>query len=150
MELGEELFAVKLYELERQYGKLQSRLRLCRQNRHDKIREEWDRLQKECKEKELALQISVDSSRLPEVSELSRVQLNYCRQAEAILQKVIPPYVHWEEGGLTEKQTERAMLYAEYAIDFSTLAMEYALTVAMAAIDMQLTYDEQKQEANPQ
>ena len=28
MKLGEEIFAIKLYELERQYGKLQNRLRL--------------------------------------------------------------------------------------------------------------------------
>lgn len=39
MKLNEGMFAIKLYELEQQYGRMQSRLRLCQQEKHSKIQE---------------------------------------------------------------------------------------------------------------
>ena len=39
MKLNEGMFAIKLYELEQQYGRMQSRLRLCQQEDHPKIRQ---------------------------------------------------------------------------------------------------------------
>ena len=50
MKLSEGMFAVKLYELEREYGRMQSRLRLCQQDGHQKIRQELQRITEEYQE----------------------------------------------------------------------------------------------------
>ena len=38
MKLNEGLFAIKLYELEQQYGRMQTRLRIYQQEDHSRIR----------------------------------------------------------------------------------------------------------------
>ena len=46
MKLNEGMFAIKLYELEQQYGRMQSRLRLCQQEKHSKIQKELQSTEK--------------------------------------------------------------------------------------------------------
>ena len=65
MKLNEGMFAAKLYELEQQYGRMQSRLRLCQQEDHKKIRQELQRASDEYRENELLLKSNVESSRSP-------------------------------------------------------------------------------------
>ena len=43
-------------------------------------------------------------------------------------------------------QAEAASLYAEYAMDFATQAMQYALIVALTAMDLQRNAEEKKEE----
>ena len=50
MDIAQEVFAIKLYELEQQYGKLQTRLRLCGKESHRKIREELQKVKDEYEE----------------------------------------------------------------------------------------------------
>ena len=50
MKRSEGLFVIKLYELEQQYGRMQSRLRLCQQEDHPKIRQELQKATDEYKE----------------------------------------------------------------------------------------------------
>ena len=38
--ISEDLFAMKLYEMEQQYGKLQGRLRVCCRERREELQEE--------------------------------------------------------------------------------------------------------------
>ena len=47
MKFSQGIFAIKLYELERQYGHMQSRLRLCQQADQPKIRQELQRTEDE-------------------------------------------------------------------------------------------------------
>lgn len=56
MKRSEGLFVIKLYELEQQYGRMQSRLRLCQQEDHPKIRQELQKATDEYKENEILLQ----------------------------------------------------------------------------------------------
>ena len=77
MKLNEGLFAIKLYELEQQYGRMQTRLRICQQEDHSRIRQELQRAEDDYRENELLLQKNVESSRSPAVAALSDVQLSY-------------------------------------------------------------------------
>lgn len=63
MKLNEGMFAIKLYELEQQYGRMQSRLRLCQQEKHSKIQKELQKAIDEYRENEILLQKSVEGSR---------------------------------------------------------------------------------------
>lgn len=90
MKINEGMFAVKLYELERQYGRMQSRLRLCQQDDHQKIRQELQRVMEEYQEDELLLLNNVENSRSPAVAALAGAQLDYSRRAEEILSRNSP------------------------------------------------------------
>lgn len=150
MKLSEGMFAVKLYELEREYGRMQSRLRLCQKDNHQKIRQELQRVAEEYQEDELLLLNNVENSRSPAVAALADAQLDYSRRAEKILEQELPEYLQDEDGSApgegAEHQAEAAALYAEYAIDFAVQSMRYALMTALKAMDMQMDSEEGKKE----
>lgn len=150
MKINEGMFAVKLYELEREYGRMQSRLRLCQQDNHQKIRQELQRVTEEYQEDELLLLNNVENSRSPAVAALADAQLDYSRRAEKILEQELPEYLQDEDGSAPEEgaehQAEAAALYAEYAIDFAVQSMRYALMTALKAMDMQMDSEEGKKE----
>lgn len=150
MKLSEGMFAVKLYELEREYGRMQSRLRLCQQDGHQKIRQELQRITEEYQEDELLLLNNVENSRSPAVAALADAQLDYSRRAEKILEQELPEYLRDEDGSAPEEgakhQAEAAALYAEYAIDFAVQSMRYALMTALKAMDKQMDSEEGKKE----
>ena len=150
MKVSEGMVAVKLYELEREYGRMQSRLRLCQQDGHQKIRQELQRITEEYQEDELLLLNNVENSRSPAVAALADAQLDYSRRAEKILEQELPEYLRDEDGSAPEEgaehQAEAAALYAEYAIDFAVQSMRYALMTALKAMDMQMDSEEGKKE----
>lgn len=55
MNLNQELLAVKLYELEKQYGKLLSRIRICGQEDREKLQGELEKAVDEYREHALTL-----------------------------------------------------------------------------------------------
>ena len=144
MKLNQEFFAIKLYEMERQYAKLQSRLRICGQEDRAKIREELQRADDEYREQNLVSQQSIEASRSRAVKELAQAQLTYNRRVEALLQGPLAEYLHSEKSSAQEDRAEAATLYAEYAIDFATQSMRYALVAALNAVDLQLDTQDSK------
>ena len=145
MKLGQEMFAIKLYELEQQYGRMQSRLQLCQQEDHARIRQELEKAMDEYKESELLLQKNVEGSRSPAITALSNAQLEYCRTVGKILEQKLPGYLHSEVSTSSDDKAEAAALYAEYAIDFAVQSTRYALIAALTAIDLQMGAEEQKE-----
>ena len=150
MKLNEGMFAIKLYELEQQYGRMQTRLRICQQEDHSRIRQELQRAEDDYRENEL-LQKNVESSRSPAVAALSDAQLSYFQKAKELLETELPEYLSSEASTPAESRTEAAALYTEYAIDFAVQSMRYALVAALKAIDLQMSAEEnneQKEEFN--
>ncbi len=146
MKLNQELFAIKLYEMEQEYAKLQSRLYRCGRENHQKIREELEKTKDEYKEQALVLKKSAQGSRSQTVAELAQAQLDYSRRMETLLQSRLGNRRPASESGLAEEQAEAVTLYAEYAIDLATQTMRYALIACLAAMDLQMDVDEQKGE----
>ncbi len=145
MKLGQEMFAIKLYELEQQYGRMQSRLQLCQQEDHARIRQELEKATDEYKENELLLQKNVAGSRSPAVPALANAQLTYFQTVRQILEQKLPNYLHSEASTSSDDKAEAAALYAEYAIDFAVQSTRYALIAALTAIDLQMGAEEQKE-----
>lgn len=148
MKLSEGMFAIKLYELEQQYGRMQSRLRLCQQEDHSKIRQEFQKAIDEYRENELLLQKNVEGSRSQAVAALARAQLEYYRTVRTILERELPDYLRSEASTVSEGKAEAAALYGEYAIDFAIQSARYALISVLKAMDLQMNAEEQKEE-NP-
>ena len=148
MTLNQDIFAVKLYEMEKQYGRLQSRLRICgRENR--KLQAELEHAKEEYEENSLLLKQSIQGSRSPAVAELAQVQWEYMHKVEVLLKEKLGQFFHCEASSKEEDQAEAASLYAEYAMDFATQAMQYALIVALTAMDLQRNAEEKKEEQTP-
>lgn len=131
------ILTIKLYELEKSYGLMQSRLRLCQEAEPDKLRRELQELKDEYKEKNYLLQQNAENSRSPAVAALSKRQVEFFKNAENIMKNDIPKYLHSETSDDAETGAEAYALYAEYAIDFAVQSMRYALIAAMNAIDAQ-------------
>ncbi len=145
MELRDGIFAVKLCELERQYGLLQTRLELCQGAGHEKIRDILQDELNDYRENALLMERRAEGSQSPAVAELSSAQRDYDRRVEEILREKLPRLMRGEEDP-QEEQAEAAALYAEYAIDFASQAMRGALLAALIAIDRQMSCEEQKYE----
>jgi len=142
MGLGQGIFAVKLYELEQQFGRLQSRLHICQQEQRGKIQEELARIGDECKEAGLTLKAQVENGHSPAVEALSAAQIRYYNEIKTIMDDKISQFMRTEKGDAAEEKAEAMTLYAEYAIDFAVLSMKHALFSAMYALDMQLALEQ--------
>ena len=137
MGLKEGIFAVKLCELEQEYGRLQSRVHLFEGKDAAQAQQEILRLQDECREHKLLLDERIRSSRSSAVSSLSKAQLEYGQRVEQILNEELPNEMRGRNQSCAEDQAEVMTLYAEYAIDFATQSMRQALAVALSAVVLQ-------------
>lgn len=130
MELRHGIFAVKLCELEQEYGRLLSRLQLLQGKDAARIRWEREQMQEEYREHGLLLEETARSCRSHTMAHLTELQQNYERQMTEIL-----------ESDHRTGQAETLTLASEYAIDFATQAMRYALLTALRAQELQMEPD---------
>ena len=137
MGLKEGIFAVKLCELEQEYGRLQSRIHLFEGKDAAQAQQEITRLQDEYREHKLLLDERTRSSRSPAVASLAEAQLEYGQRVEQILHEELPNEMRGRNQSCAEDQAEAMTLYAEYAIDFATQAMRQALAAALSAVVLQ-------------
>lgn len=150
MGLKQGIFAVKLCELEREYGRLQSRIHLLQAKEPTQVQEELERLLDEYRERKYLLDERVQASRSPVVAALAQAQLEFAAHAEQILTDDLPNEMRVRNQSDAEDRAEAMSLYAEYAIDFATQAMRYALIASLSAIVLQqkaehkTTLEEQK------
>lgn len=135
MNIDESVFAVKLYEMEEQYGKLQCRLRICEQGGRERIHSELEKAEGEYRENTMLLEEKAKSCRSPAVTRLTQAQLDYRRKIGDTMKKQVMKDLHSEESTPEQDEREADMLYAEFAMDFATLAMQQALISALAALD---------------
>ena len=135
MNIDESVFAVKLYEMEEQYGKLQCRIRICEQGGQDKIHSELEKAEDEYKENALLLEEKARVSRSPAVTRLMQVQLDYSNKISEAMKKQVAEDLHSEDTTPEQDEREADMLYAEFAMDAATLAMQQALIAVLTALD---------------
>lgn len=141
MELQTGIFAVKICELEKQYGKMQNRIRLCQNGDKNKIEKEIQKVKEEKEENSDLLKQRIRNSRLPAVADLDEAQLKY----EESIQKIFGERMQESMPGdndFHEKRAESKILYAEYSIDFAIQAMNDALYAALDAVHEELVYEE--------
>ena len=148
MNLNQELFAVKLYEMEQQYSKIQSRIRICGQQDHQTVCDELKKAKNEYHTHTAALEQSVHGSRSPAVAALARVQLEYGQAMEKMSKEMLEKCMNGKVDRQPDDQAEAVTLYAEYAMDYAMQTMQYALIAALSAMDVQLSADEQRKGAD--
>ena len=77
---------------------------------------------------------------------MAGAQLEYCKTVRKILKQQLSDYLCNGVSTASENEIEATALYGEYAIDFATQSVRYALIAALKAIDLQMSADEHKEE----
>ena len=131
------IFAYKLCELEEEYGRLQRRIYLFQSKDEAQVQKELDQLRDEGREHQLLLDERIRASRSPAVAALAQAQLEFGRRVEQVLHEELPDEMRGRNQTSAEDQSEAMSLFAEYAIDFATQSMRYALIAALSAIALQ-------------
>ena len=142
MELEHGIFAVKLCELEREYGRLQSRMQLFQEKKPEQVRQERERLQDEYREHDLLLGEMAESCRSRAMASLAGLQRDYERQVETLLRAGLTANAENSRAGRQDR-AEAMTLYAEFTIDFATQMMRHALITALNALELQMRADQQ-------
>lgn len=135
MNIGESVFAAKLCEMEEHYGKLQCRIRVCERGDGNRIHSELKKAREEYRENAELLQEKARLCRSPAVSKLARAQTEYSRKTDMAVKEQLAEDLHCESSSPQEDKMEADLLYAEFAMDFATLAMQQALISALTALD---------------
>ena len=131
------IFAYKLCELEEENERLQSRIYLFQSKDEAQVQKELDQLRDEGREHQLLLDERIRASRSPAVAALAQAQLEFGRRVEQVLHEELPDEMRGRNQTSAEDQSEAMSLFAEYAIDFATQSMRYALIAALSAIALQ-------------
>ena len=142
--LQQGVFAVKLCQLEEEYGRLQSRIRVCQEKDSAQVRQALEQLLDECREQDLLLEQRVRGSRMPAAAKLAQAQLDFWRQAENLARTDMEPEMRGRSATPAEDQAEASALFAEFAIDFATQTMRYALCACLRALELQAGAEEAK------
>ena len=135
--MEESVFAVKLCEMEEQYGKLQCRIRVLEQGNREKIRAELKKAKEEYEENTQLLKEKAKACRSKAVERLARAQLDYRDETAELMKKNVIEDLHSEGSSPEEDEDEADMLYAEFAMDFATLSVQQAIISALTALDRQ-------------
>ena len=142
MELQQGVLAVKLCELAKEYGLLQSRIQLCQEKNPTQLQQILEQINDECEAHRIILEQNARSGRLPAAAALAQAQLTYEQRAEELLNQDLLQDMYGRNATAIEDRAEASTLYAEYAIDFATQAMLYALTAAIQALELQMRVDQ--------
>ena len=135
MEMDNSVFAVKLYEMGEQYGKLQCRIRVCEENNRKRIHETLQKAVDEYKENTFLLEQKVKNCRSRAVAKLAEAQLDYRKKTEELMKGPVMEALHSQESSPEQDEEEADMLYAEFAMDFATLAVQQAMLSVLSALD---------------
>lgn len=136
-----EIFAVKLCELEREYGRLQSRIQLFQGKNLKQICRERERMEDEYHESGLLLEETARSCRSEAMAHLAELQQDYVEQTEKLLQSNVAAENSDPEPKDSRDLAEKVTLFAEFAIDLATQSMRYALITALTAMELQMKAD---------
>lgn len=137
------LFDAKLQELSAAYADLQKHIAALESADPEKVHKAHRDLENEWADTVVDLKARAQAMRYFTAQQLSSVQLEYCRKAQDLLNESMKR--SWANLA-GDSESDNMALYAEYAIDFATLAMRHALLAAAAALDVQ--NDEQQEETS--
>jgi len=131
MNLENGMFAAKLYELEKQFDLMHSRLLLCQKRKPEKLEQTIAMIEDECLAEELVLERRVRESKSHFASELADLQLSCSRNTKNVVTAAL------ESCPDSEARGEILALNAEFAIDYAMQAMNRAVLAAMYAQEAQ-------------
>lgn len=139
--MAQDIFDVKLCELDERIAKLHGRILSAEHSKHSQIRQEIQKLRRECAEMAASLGSRLKFSKANDLVLLSRAY----GEIEGVIQRMEEDCQEEPaDGGKDGCLAERKILFAEYALDFAIQAADRALLLSMEAIDAQMTQQEKE------
>lgn len=147
VKMAHEILSIKLYELDKKFARLQSRIQLSETERPEQIKEDLKTMKREYRENKQILHNKMNFSRSQKVKSIACA---YDR-VEAIIEDMQGEIrnalsENWED----EKSVEELILLAEYTLDFAMQAAEAALLISTEAILAQKEQEQKEQEQQEQ
>lgn len=133
--MAHEILSIKLCELEDQFARLNSRIRLSETANPEQLQQEIKALQQECAEDELSLRKKLQLSRAEIASTISHTYTEIENAIHCSKEKLQGQAARQLD---SDARIESQILLAEYALDFSAQAANRALLLALQAIHAQL------------
>lgn len=134
--MANEIFSIKMYELDQKIGRLRSRIEIIESSDHDRIRSEISGLRGECAENRAELVSRMKYSKNRRVAVLSESYEEMEQMIKNAMDKL-------EHGGENEAfSADERILLAEYTLDFAMQAVNHALLVSMEALDAYMSQEE--------
>lgn len=138
--MAHEILSVKLYEMDKEFARLHSRIELSETANLEQIEQEIEALQKECKEGKQILRKQLKYSRAKKVKKISEAY----DKIEEIIDETQKGFCVSVSDTWDEELTEEMVLLAEYSLDFAMQATNNALLISMKAIRLQLEEERRK------
>lgn len=139
--MAQDIFDVKLCELDEKIAKLHGRIHSAGNSGHETLRQEIQKLRRECAGMADGLRTRLEFSKNNDLIPLSRAYV----EIEHAIQRMEEECQEEPADGKGEGYlTERKILFAEYALDFAIQAADRALLLSMEAIDAQMTQQEKE------
>ena len=117
------------------------RIKVCQEKNLKQLQNELVQVRDELKEEDILLGQRVQGCRMRSVSELAQANLDFRHQIEQLLQTDLEPEISGKKTATVADRAEASSLFAEFAIDFASQSMQYALYAAMQALELQLRAD---------
>lgn len=144
--MAHEILSVKLYELDEKLRKIRGRILRSEAADPEELKREIAALQKECRENEQELFMEMRFSRASTPRMFSETYMkirDIVSQAEKTLENEDKT-----PGAGGPEQVEKAILTAEYALDFAMEASNHALLLSLQAISAQMEQQEIRRKEN--
>lgn len=132
--MAHEIFSAKLYELDKKFSALHSKIQMSERSRIKTLEEDIRLLEKECKTEKLTIRNNLRYSRA-KTAELLLAAYDEMEEILADTKKEIRAAL--TAGEERETSAENLTLLAEYMLDFAIQAADDALLISMKAIQAQ-------------
>lgn len=136
--MAHEILSVKLCELDERFASIHSRIQMSELNSVSQLQPEVETLKKECTEHEMSVCGSLKRSK----AAMPTALLSAYEQIEQIVHTTLDSLrTASDDREDAEMSAEKLLLLAEYELDFTMLAADRALLIALEAIERQLAHE---------
>ncbi len=129
-----DIFSVKLYEIDKAIGQIHSRVEQGEKDSPEQLAEDIRVLRNECRENRENLHNKMKYSKAKLVGRISEAY----ERVDQVIQEVQQQLgISFAEEQISELSAENKILMAEYLLDFAMLAADHALLTSLEAIKAQ-------------
>lgn len=129
-----DIFSVKLYEMDKAIGQIHSRVEQGEKDSPEQLAEDIRVLRNECRENRGNLHNKMKYSKAKLVGRISEAY----ERVDQVIQEVQQQLgISFAEEQISELSAENKILMAEYLLDFAMLAADHALLTSLEAIKAQ-------------
>lgn len=138
--MAQEIFDVKLYELDEKIKNIHNTIRSSQSDSHNRLKEKIKALEEELDQIKFSLEMRLKFSKAPSVASLSKTYEQIekeIKNATTAIENSIFTETNLRQNQISVNISETQILLAEYSLDFALLAVNHALLSCLKAMETQ-------------